>query len=298
MGAGTTSYQYDTAGVLLTQKTDPSGKVTGYAYDTAGNLTTAAYDASGANQVTGYKYDANNRLNEVDKPDGSTVQFAFDADGNRTSKSVTSGSTTTAVKDYYQLGHVAYQTDGNGTLLATITYDSQDVPVSVVAGTDAVNGPRYYYVYNGHGDVVALVDATGTVAATYAYDVFGGLTSSTENFPNGWVNPYRYDGCDRVRYDAETGPYWMSVRAYDPTLGLFISSDRLGLCGTACRVRNRFDLSPGVSPAVVAAFAAAMRPVRPFGGAAIATGDMFGGPPLLCRSTLPARDGRLHAARC
>ena len=96
-----------------------------YVYDLNGNLTSATYDPtsldpSGVNQVTTYKYDANNRLNEVHKPDGSVVTFTYDADGNRTSKSVTvAGTTTTTVNDVYQNGQLAYQTDGSGTLLAT-----------------------------------------------------------------------------------------------------------------------------------------------------------------------------------
>src|SRR5262249_53108109 len=36
VGAGTTSYSYDTAGVLLTQKSDPNGKHTDYTYDQSG----------------------------------------------------------------------------------------------------------------------------------------------------------------------------------------------------------------------------------------------------------------------
>ncbi len=51
-------------------------------------------------------------------------------------------------------------------------------------------------------------------------DSFGGTTT--------WTNPYRYDGRDGVRYDGETGLYWMSVRAYDPALGRFLSRDPLG----------------------------------------------------------------------
>src|SRR5579884_4159506 len=113
-------------------------------------------------------------------------------------------------------------------MLATFTYDSQGVPVSVQVGSDPASSPRYYYVYNGHGDVVALVNGSGTVAASYSYDAFGNLLASSGSFANGWVNPYRYDGRDRVRYDAETGLYWMSVRAYDPTTGRFISRDPLG----------------------------------------------------------------------
>lgn len=60
-----------------------------------------------------------------------------------------------------QLGLVAYAKDGAGTLLATFTYDSEGVPVSVQVGSDPATAPRYNYVYNEHGDVVALVDGAG-----------------------------------------------------------------------------------------------------------------------------------------
>ncbi|HEV2459024.1 MAG TPA: hypothetical protein VGS80_11745, partial [Ktedonobacterales bacterium] len=109
-------------------------------------------------------------------------------------------------RDIYQQGRIAYQTDGNETLLATFTYDPNGVPESVVVGTDPTStSARYYYVYDGHGDVVALSDANGNVVASYGYDAFGALTSISESFTNGWTNPYRCDG--------ETGLYWMSVRA-------------------------------------------------------------------------------------
>ncbi|MGH2485795.1 MAG: RHS repeat domain-containing protein, partial [Ktedonobacterales bacterium] len=86
----------------------------------------------------------------------------------------------------------------------------------------------YYYVYTGHGDTIALTDATGAVVASYTYDAWAVVTSDTESFPNGWHNPYLYDGRDGARYDVETGLYWLAVRAYDPTLGRFLSRDPLG----------------------------------------------------------------------
>ena len=238
--AGTTHYTYDAAtgasgDVELQQKTDPDGTITTYSYDTAGNLTTAIHDPAGAKQKTTYVYDVAaqgcaKRLCEVDRPDGATIRFSYDADGNRLSKTVTTSGpvpTTTVIHDVYQAGRIAYQTDGAGNTLATFSYDAGGTPSSVQVGADPATAPRYYYVYNAHGDVVALADAAGTVVASYSYDVFGSLTSSNESFPGGWSNPYRYDGTDRVRYDAETGLYWMSVRAYDPTLGRFLARDPL-----------------------------------------------------------------------
>jgi RHS repeat-associated protein len=78
------------------------------------------------------------------------------------------------------------------------------------------------------GDLAPLTDSVGTVVASYSYDAFGNLTASSESLPGGWSNPYRYDGAEGVRYDGETGLYWLSVRAYDPTLGRFLSHDPLG----------------------------------------------------------------------
>lgn len=96
-----------------------------------------------------------------------------------------------SVNDVYVLGYLAYETDGNGTVLVIFTYDSSGVPVSVQVGSDPNSFPRYYYVYNGRGDVVALVDAQGNVAACYSYDAFGQLTSFSENFDGAttWTNP-------------------------------------------------------------------------------------------------------------
>ncbi|MGH2486056.1 MAG: RHS repeat-associated core domain-containing protein, partial [Ktedonobacterales bacterium] len=178
--------------------------------------------------VTGYTYDATGRLASITQPGGTTIAFTYDGDGNRLSKTITSGGTTTAVKDVYQLGHVAYETDNSGTVLASFSYDSQGVPTSVRVGSDPTTAPVYYYVYNGHGDTMALTDATGAVVASYTYDAWGVVTSDTEAFSNGWHNPYLYDGRDGARYDGETGLYWLAVRAYDPTLGRFLSRDPLG----------------------------------------------------------------------
>jgi hypothetical protein len=79
------------------------------------------------------------------------------------------------------------------------------------------SAPRSSYVSTGHGDVVNLPDASGTVVASYADAACGMLTSSSETLPNGWTNPYRSNGRDGVRADSEPGRSWMRVRCAPTT---------------------------------------------------------------------------------
>ena len=75
-----------------------------------------------------------------------------------------------------------------------------------------------YYMYNGHGDVTALINASGTIIATYYYDSFGNITSSTGTADN----PFKYAG---YRHDNETGLYYLMARYYDPVTARFLSED-------------------------------------------------------------------------
>ncbi len=153
--AGTTTYTYDSADVLLVSKKDPTNKVTNYTYDSNGNLTKAVYDPGSSphlNQTTTYEYDTNNRLMiEVDAPSGIVVTFTYDADGNRISKTVNG----TTINDVYALGYLAEQTDSSGNILATFIYATSGAPASVVVG-NPTSGTRYYYMYTGHGDALFL----------------------------------------------------------------------------------------------------------------------------------------------
>ncbi|MBS3900070.1 MAG: RHS repeat-associated core domain-containing protein [Dethiobacter sp.] len=110
-------------------------------------------------------------------------------------------------------GNVAYETDGGGNLLARYVYGPGGQLLAMVRG-----GVTYYYHYNGHGDVVSLTDASGTVVATYDYDAFGNHIATTGSV----VNPYRYAG---YRWDAETGLYYLNARYYAPGIGRFITRD-------------------------------------------------------------------------
>ena len=62
--------------------------------------------------------------------------------------------------------------------------------------TREVENEKGYYLYNGHGDVVKIVDTSNEVLNEYTYDAWGGVLTSIEELDN----PYRYVG---YYYDEE-----------------------------------------------------------------------------------------------
>ena len=82
------------------------------------------------------------------------------------------------------------------------------------------NNTLYYYVLNAQGDVVRIVDGSRSVVASYTYDPWGKIISSSGTLAD--INPLRYRG---YYYDTETGFYYLQSRYYDPEIGRFINAD-------------------------------------------------------------------------
>ena len=118
-----------------------------------------------------------------------------------------------------------YLWDGGKLLSQTFANDTQ---VFLYHGDSRVAlefmGQLYYYVYNLQGDVVGLVDKTGTTMVTYKYDVWGKPESTTGPMATtlGVANPFRYRG---YYYDTESGFYYLQSRYYDPEVGRFLNAD-------------------------------------------------------------------------
>ena len=107
---------------------------------------------------------------------------------------------------------------GSSTTIMDFIYDNQGLPFALNYSTN--NGSSfttYYYVLNLQGDVVKLVDGSGTSVASYAYDAWGDILSSSGSKAE--INPLRYRG---YYYDTETGFYYVSSRYYDPEVGRWI----------------------------------------------------------------------------
>ena len=102
--------------------------------------------------------------------------------------------------------------------------------MSLYYGGSNVTAGNYYYVTNLQGDVVAILDDTGTAVVTYAYDAWGRIISVGGSMAGtlGVHNPLRYRG---YVYDQETGLYYVSSRYYDPEIVRFINADDIDYLG-------------------------------------------------------------------
>jgi RHS repeat-associated protein len=157
--------------------------------------------------------------------DGKQVSYAYDMAGVRSSKQV--GDTTYT---YTTLsGKVMRQTWGDNNALEFV-YDDGNQPFAMIYN-DGSTSTLYYYVLNAQGDVIALLNANGKLAASYDYDAWGNCTvydSSakvlTDPTSIANLNPLRYRG---YYYDAETGFYYLQSRYYDPAICRFINADGL-----------------------------------------------------------------------
>ncbi|OCQ08657.1 hypothetical protein AKH09_10800 [Vibrio parahaemolyticus] len=86
-----------------------------------------------------------------------------------------------------------------------------------------------YHVHNDHlGTPQALNDETGATVWKASYSPFGKATVTTEQIKFNLRFPGQY-------YDAETGLHYNWHRYYDPSLGRYLQSDRLGLFDFAIR---------------------------------------------------------------
>ena len=71
-----------------------------------------------------------------------------------------------------------------------------------------------------------VISTDGTVLASYSYDAWGRVLTSTGTLAA--ANPIRYRG---YYYDTETNLYYLQSRYYDPEVGRFVNADDAGQLG-------------------------------------------------------------------
>ena len=258
-GTYTTSYVYDKQNQLVRVNNQAGNFTHTWAYDNAGNIRTRteyAYttgtlgtptdtvqytytDESWGDLLTGYDgtaitYDGIGNPNALDgwsftwehgrelatMSNGTTTWTnTYNADGLRTKR--TNGSTTYS---YVYTGSTLLQmTVGGNTLY--FNYDAAGTPLTVT-----YNGTTYYYATNLQGDIVGILDSTGTAVVSYTYDAWGNPLTTTGTLATtlGTINPLRYRG---YVYDIETSLYYLQSRYYNPEIGRFINADDTSYLG-------------------------------------------------------------------
>lgn len=249
---GTTIYTYDELNRLETV-TEPSSRITTYSYDKAGNREVEIIEHNGEKVVNTYEYDDRNRLEKITtRVNGSvteTTSYTYDNNGNQLM--VTKNGERTVANTYDEKNQLV-RTNTKGSTVINV-YNGEGLRVeketkgfltrylyenlNVILETDErgnekarnlyglnllmrdVDSESYYYLYNGHADVTALINtSTGEVSATYYYDAFGNILESTGDVNNNIT----YAG---YQWDEETGLYYLNARMYDPKVARFLQED-------------------------------------------------------------------------
>ena len=78
------------------------------------------------------------------------------------------------------------------------------------------------------GDVIAILNDSGTCVAEYSYDAWGNCTVTKATDTIAYDNPLRYRG---YYYDFDSGLYYLQSRFYDANTGRFINADEPTLIG-------------------------------------------------------------------
>ena len=171
--------------------------------------------------------------------DGKQVSYTYDMSGVRSGKQVytTSNQRTTTYTYTTLSGKVMRQQwetrNSDDTVYQAMqslefVYDDGNQPFAMIYKHGQTT-ELYYYVLNAQGDVIALLNANGTLAASYNYGAWGNYSvhgadgkKTTDATFIGHINPLRYRG---YYYDRETRLYYLQSRYYDFANCRFINAD-------------------------------------------------------------------------
>ena len=212
------SVQYSYSGDNRLESKTENGTTISYEYDLNGNLT-------GDSEGNLYRYDSNDCL-IYSKVNGVETTYTIGLDGYRSSK--TTGNTTT----YYKLnenGQVIEEVVETVEEVTTSGGETEEITTEEVTTTTTKeiiwdgsrpiarkSGDTYeYFMFNAHGDVVALVSESGTLLDERSYDDWG---MPTEDVGSGIGYAGEY-------YDSETGLIYLRARYYQPGLRRFTQED-------------------------------------------------------------------------
>jgi RHS repeat-associated protein len=197
-----------------------------YLYDLEGNrIKQAIGNASGQTTTNGdtiYFWDGKARLRKAVLPDGTQIIYGYDYTGHRVSRQLVKNGRTVESRSYLYSGNQVVEETLNGQRLALYSWG----PDGLIARTEP-NGHSLFYLKDGLGSVMAIIDEKANIVQSYEYSAFGLNLSGKDA-----VNQFQFAGGLGVQTDMDTGLELMGARWYDPTIGRFISEDPIRWSGS------------------------------------------------------------------
>ncbi|MBB3274275.1 MULTISPECIES: RHS repeat protein [unclassified Pseudoxanthomonas] len=200
------SYTYDSAPTVceagetfgvgrLSGMDDASGS-TRYCYNRFGHLVRKVQTTNGVSFVVRYAYTLAGNLQAMVYPDGTTVDYGRNAQGQVTEVGVTRSGQPRQVllhqASYHPFGPVAGWTYGNGRSLSR-TLDQDYRPLTIEDPN--TGGLSLGFGYDAVGNLTTLGTAQGmaTPAIRFGYDALGRLTRTEDGPTQAAIDVYAYD---------------------------------------------------------------------------------------------------------
>ncbi len=202
-------------------------------YDSDGNLLT--------NGVFSFAWDAGNRMVAAYSNDVCIVSNVYDALSRRIRK-ITPTATHTFLYDGWNPVQETVAL-ASGAVTTNNYFWGRDLS-GTLQGAGGIGGLLVYAngsglrapLYDGHGNVVSILNEEGYVVAGFEYDVFGGIIK--ERGYEADLVPFRFS----TKYlDEESGLYYYTYRFYSPGIERWMNFDPIGERGGVnlyCFVKN------------------------------------------------------------
>ena len=190
---------------------------TEFSYDKHGNMTKAVMPGQG-NDTTSYTYDAAMHPRRTTEPDGSWVEYAYDALDRAVRRQESGGDVRLLFNDGPN-DQVALETNAAGVAKTRYVLDSAGRPV----GQQQVGAVGLgWFVTDLRNNLTQILNASGAVKSVYGYDPFGKEKAAHSASTDGFSSRLRFQ---MAPVDEKTGTYNLGPRLYDPGVNRFLSAD-------------------------------------------------------------------------
>jgi RHS repeat-associated protein len=217
----TTSWTYDDTTAAdfgkgrLASMTDPSGATT-YRYERRGLLRYEQKVVDSVSFTSQYAYDANGNRSSITYPSGRIVNYTFDY-ADRPLSAISGTTTYVSNATYLPFGPQNSMSFGNGTS-QTMQYDTRYIPLENTLATGATPLIDYSYTKDLVGNITAIHDVLDpTYNRDFGYDDLNRLVSANSGTSLWGTGAYSYDAMGNMK-TLQLGTVRSATFSYSGTL--------------------------------------------------------------------------------